>query len=480
MLDQRLQQLHRRRRLQRCLHTWAPLCAASCILAALVIISVHLLSSTTLWLDLPILAAALLLPLAVLPRCWAKRDNLRTLSAHLDVLCQGKGLCMALASHQYAQRDADWMARLRQPLENCTLPPFDWSQAKFLPIALLCLLFSLFTPQASQENITNNHFTPFFQSLLNDAQAMHELGIIDQPTLNKHREKIKELEQQAHEKGMSQALWQARDNMHAEMNALQRNAAQRLAEAINAARNASNEETGSETLQELAAALANLAIEHKDMLPQLNKNQQIQLARMANMIQHQLNPEQLQALQQQMQRAGNQHGKKLKQPLNQQQRKKFAYDLLKRLGAEGEGLQAQFGINMNSLVQQIDNSNIQRGPGHVQLRGKDPTQTERGNIQGLIPGARVNPDGSITIAEEYRDADIDQAARAEAVRAGAKQFNPTAVDSRRNHTALRHRSAIERYFVNRQQQAPIVNADTPANTNTQTVIPVEEDEVDIP
>jgi hypothetical protein len=73
-------------------------------------------------------------------------------------------------------------------------------------------------------------------------------------------------------------------------------------------------------------------------------------------------------------------------------------------------------------------------------------RTAGGGIEGLPSGMQLNPDGSVTIAEQVRDAEIDPEIQAAAQRAAARAFDPTAADAKRATVAPRHRAVVEKYF----------------------------------
>src|ERR1043165_5317796 len=123
LLDRQLDRLHRQRRLQRTLDRFLPLLGAGVGAAALAVMVVRLGIPGADWLVLPLAAAGVLLPLLAIPRAFARRDERVVLMGHLDRDCGAHGLAMALAAFPAAERDGDWMARLRRPLEGLALPP---------------------------------------------------------------------------------------------------------------------------------------------------------------------------------------------------------------------------------------------------------------------------------------------------------------------------------------------------------------------
>jgi hypothetical protein len=101
---------------------------------------------------------------------------------------------------------------------------------------------------------------------------------------------------------------------------------------------------------------------------------------------------------------------------------------------------------------------VNRGPGHAPLSYETPNRLDVGNQAALPSGARLNPDGSVTIAEQARDAELDDAAKDALLRAAARAFDPTAADARRATVSPRHRAAVERYFAAPEAAAPAATA----------------------
>ncbi len=459
LLDQRIRELERLHRRQRCFNKLIPMLIASLFCASLIVMFLRLSVADSGWLELPIIIAALLIQLIKLPKVWQQQYNKTELAAELDLLCEGRGLCMALSENESTQRDSDWLARLRKKLEDIQFPRFNWHAAKWLPLVLCCVIAAFCMPSVQAINDFQQRFAPFFDDLITELDELAENEIIEEEFKEQKKEQLEQLKEKASEQGMSQELWLARDAIKNYINQQKHTAGQRLAEAIVASENLKDKQDA-QRQEQLMQALANLAEQNKDMLKQLNPEQLKKMAQLAQAMgqQMKLTPEQLEAMKKHFQKHGlnaqqMQMGKNGDMPqLSKEQQQQLAKKLLEQLNNESKKM-CQMGCNVNEfLVRFRNNGGIARGPGHVQLHEQDPTNIDTGKHEALMPGIRVNNDGSITLAETVREADISEAAMQEAVRAAAKEFNPAAADSRQSVTAPRHRYAIANYFKNNKQQ----------------------------
>lgn len=463
LLDQRLNELNRRHRLQMSFDQWAPLLTISLLLAALIIMAIRLSGIELSWAEWPICIAAALLPCLVIPKKWREQIPQRTLAAELDLMADGRGLCMALAQNETAQRDQDWLARLRVRLEDFQLPPFRWHAARFIPIVLVTLLIACCLPRFIEDDPTQHRYDGFFDDLSMSIEQMADQDLISPELAAEKKQEIEQLKAKAQEKGMNQEIWLARDRLKSYIDHQKQSAAQRIAEALHAAEQLQQQQNKKQQNQ-LTQALAQLAQQNQTLLKKaLNAQALQQMAAMmqqAKQEQH-LTPQQLAALQQQLQQQGlsQEQLARMQQAgmpqLSPEQMRQFAQSLKNRLDQQCKGL-GQCGINMNALLSGLrpGKGGITRGPGHVQLTEKEATQTETGNAQALAPGMRVNPDGSITLAETVREADLSDEAKQAAQRAALQQFDPSAADARRSVSAPRHRAAIAQYFIEQKRETP--------------------------
>ena len=147
LLDRQLDRLHRQRRLQRTLDRVLPAVAVGIGGAGLAVLVVRLAIPGAEWTVWPLVAGGGLVPLLLIPRAFAPRDERAVLMGHLDRGCGAHGLAMALAALPAGQRDGDWMARLRRPLENLVLPPLRWTAGRAVLLAIVCLLIACVLPQ---------------------------------------------------------------------------------------------------------------------------------------------------------------------------------------------------------------------------------------------------------------------------------------------------------------------------------------------
>ena len=483
LLDQRLNELNRRHRLQTSFDRWAPLFTASLLLAALAIMAIRLSGIDLAWAEWPLCAAAALLPCLALPKTWREQRSHRQLAAELDLLADGRGLCMALAQEESTERDHDWIARLRIRLEDLQFPSFRWHSARFIPIVLLTLLVALLLPRFITEDPAQHRYDGFFDDLSMSLEQMAEQDLITPEMAEEKKQELEQLKAKAQEKGMNQEIWLARDRLKSYIDHQKQSAAQRIAEALHAAEQLKQQQAQKQQTQ-LTQALAQLAQQNQQLLKKALNQQALQeMAALMNQAKQaqQLTPQQLAALQQQLQ----QHGLSKEQlarmqhagmpKLSPEQMRSFAESLKERLNKQCQGL-GQCGININSLLNGLrpGKGDITRGPGHVQLTEKEAQQTDTGDATALAPGMRVNPDGSITLAETVRDADLSDEAKQAARRASLQQFNASAADARRSTSAPRHRAAIAQYFIEQQREtAP------PIPKQDQAVSPAPE-ETDIP
>jgi hypothetical protein len=452
ILDLQLARLHRRRRAIRTVVAVAPAVAIGIGVAATAVMVVRLAVPGADWLVLPLAAAGTLLPLVLIPRAWRQRDDPALLAGHLDDACDARGLAMALAAEPAAARDADWAARLRRPLDALVLPPLPWSAARMVPFAAVMLAVALMLPQVVADFSLPPMVTALFQRA---AERVAELApVLPEAQREEAERTVEQLKSRAEKEGMDQATWEGLDRVRRDLDQAAGVSVLRLAQALAAAeRAAADHPTPGQTgpgAERLAQAVAELAAQAPGLAPRLPAGadaEALAKALQAAAGNGALSPEQLAAVQQLglLRAAVKQAGQ-----LDPKQLKELAKHLAEELGkckggldklGLGEGLDDQ-------LRRQRGNGEgvPDRGPDHAPLTWDDPLRTAGGGIQGLPAGAQLNPDGSVTIAEQIRDADLDEAALQSAVRAATRAFDPAAADARRATVAPRHRAAVEKYF----------------------------------
>jgi hypothetical protein len=460
LLDQRLQTLARHRRFQRVLRRWLPLCAVSFAAAAGIIMVVRLAVPDGAWLIMPLVALAACVPLIGIPRWFAERDQPALLAGHLDTITNGQGIIMALSATPSAQRDGDWLARVRVQLENCSMPTWEWPHARAVFLALLCLAVAVFIPQRTTDLTMPRMVAAFFASTAERIDTLAQANIIPDDIAEQQRLDLERLKNQAIDQGMNQALWDGLDRLQQRVEKDAENSVERLAQALSTAQmvtQTQQDQVGQQQQVALAQAVAELAFAAPGLLPNLppGADRDALGQALAAAVQNgALTKEQAGALQklglinpgmkpQLDQKRLQELSKKLEEQLDKMCEKMGQCKLGSRLGqalarCQGEG-PGRGGVN--------------RGPGHVELTWEDKLRTEGGGIEALPTGVQLNPDGSVTIAEQIRDAEIDPALHEAATRAALRQFDPTAADAKRATVAPRHRDIVERYFA-AEQNAP--------------------------
>lgn len=456
LLDRQLLRLHRQRRLQRTLDRVLPLLGIGLAAAALVVMVERLAIPGADWLTLPVALAGLLLPTLAIPRAFAQRDGEAELRGHLDRACGAHGLAMALAALPGAQRDGDWMARLRRPLEELVLPPLRWSAGRGAWLAVLCLLVAVALPQRPVEVSTTTVTGSFFRQADGRITGLERSGIIPAEESAQVRADLAQLKEHAADQGMDQPTWEALDRLRSRLDRSVGTTNQRLAQALALSEAVAQPSAGvprAEDTARLAQAVAELALQAPGLIPKLPAGagaEELAAAMAQAAAAGLLSPEQAAAVQQ-LGLLRPQAGRALDAAACKSLGEHLAQELAKAraaLEALGEG---QGGFN-DALERErhgrerAGKGGVDRGPGHVPLTWNDPLRTAGGGVEGLPAGAQLNPDGSVTLAEQVRDAEVDDAVQRAAVRAAARAFDPTAADARRATVAPRHRAVVERYF----------------------------------
>lgn len=430
----------------------APALAIGIGAAATAVMVVRLAVPGADWLTLPLAAAGALLPLTLIPRAWRQRDDPALLAGHLDDACDARGLAMALASEPAATRDADWAARLRRPLDTLVLPPLPWDTARMVPFATVMLGVALILPQVEADFSLPPMVATLFQRA---EERVAELApVVPEAQREEAERTVEQLKARAEHDGMDQATWEGLDRVRRDLDQAAGVSVMRLAQALAAAERAASDrpspgQSGAGA-ERLAQAVAELAAQAPGLMPKLPAGADadaLAKALQAAAGNGALSPEQLAAVQQLglLRAAGKQAGQ-----LDPAQLKELA----KRLGDELS--KCKGGLGKLGLEDELEDQlrrqrgggqgGAERGPGHPPLTWDDPLRTPGGGVQGLPAGAQLNPDGSVTIAEQVRDADLDEAALQSATRAAARAFDPAAADARRATVAPRHRAAVEKYF----------------------------------
>lgn len=457
LLDRQLDRLHRQRRLQRALDHLLPALGLGLGAAALAVMVVRLAIPGADWLALPLAAAGLLAPILVVPRAFAVRDERAMLMGHLDRGCSAQGLAMALAALPADQRDGDWMARLRRPLEDLTLPPLRWAAGRGALFAVVCLLVALALPQRETAATLPTVVGSFFRQASERVAALEQAGVIPPAESEQARTDLAHLQERATDQGMDQPTWEALDRIRQRLDRSVSASNQRLSQSLALSQSvaqAPDQAPKSQDGARLAQAVAELATRAPGLVPKLPAGageEELAAALAQAAAAGALSAEQAEAVKQLgllRPQAGRQldaaQARKLGEHLAKELAK--AREALKKLGeCQGDGFEEGDGDG-NRGRDRPGRGGVSRGPGHTDLTWSDPLRTAGGGVEGLPAGAQLNPDGSITLAEQVRDAEIDEAVQQAALRAAARAFDPTAADARRATVAPRHRAVVERYF----------------------------------
>ena len=461
LLDHDLARLAWRRRVQRAYDALLPRLALGLAASATVVVVIRLAVPALGWLAWPLAAAGALVPLAWLPRALATRDTPAVLAGHLDRMCGGEGLAMALAEHPAAARDGDWLTRLRRPLEGFTPPALVWRAGRGAALAVVALLAALALPQALPDTRTITPLARLFDQAGARLDALDRNGLLPPTAAEELQQRLAELRTQAGREGMDQTTWEALSRVEHDLAAAGASAAQRLAEALAQAERtatppaAGTTPTAATDAAQLAAQLAALAAEAPGLVPQLGQGandaelKQALAAALREAAERGLvTPEQLAALERLGLQPGGE-GERLDEAGARALATRLGEELARGAQALGEcgssdALQAALALLRGEALRRGGREGHTDGPGHL-ARERGPAERIPGaQVAGLPPGARLNPDGSITLAEQMREPDAEQLASA--TRAAARAFDPAAADARRAATAPRHRAVVERYF----------------------------------
>ena len=460
VLDLSLMRLHRWRRAQRGGDAVLKAAVVSLGVAAAAVMLVRLGFPSLVWLVWPLTVAGFLTPLLMLPRALRQRDQAADLAGLLDLQLNTNGVAMALAAMPSEQRDAGWMARLRRPLDDWQPPAFHWAKGKLSLAALGMLLCAVMIPQAQFRPVTPSTTASFFSQTGDRLADLTGANLLPPEQADILQKRFEELKANAERTGMDQATWEGLARLKEDLTSAAQQSGRRLAEALAAAEHAAKPpetketpEIASEKAAAMAQQLAELAAQAPGLVPKLAAGADadaLKAALQQAAAQGKLSAEQLAALE----KLGLQPAAGPPQQLNEQQ----ALDLAKRLVDELAKRSAKLGKCDGNGEEGFDlllaeargrpgRGGVGRGPGHTDHPQElDVERFPVGGVVGLAPGARLNADGSVTLAEQVREPDVDAATAEAGRRAAAQQFDPTAADARRATTAPRHRAAVQQYF----------------------------------
>lgn len=456
LLDLQLTRLARQRRWQRTLDRMLPIASVSIGMAAVGVLVVRLAAPEAVALLPAMILAGILVPLVWLPTGWRIQDRSSDLAGHLDLLTDGRGLTMALA--ESAERDADWLAHLRTRLETFRPPALVWQRGRGALVALCAVALTLALPQQYPDSVrTVNPVTALFASTEQSLATFDQLAVLPTERIEEHRQRLEALRAHAEQHGMDQATWEAKDRLDQRLRAEAGLSSRRLAEALAQAEVATQSDPGAQqaAAEALAQRLGELAARAPGLMPTVTPgdHEALRAAVAAAAAQGLLTPEQAAALE----RLGFRPGLNQGAPLDPAQQREFAERLrealeerARELGscAECEG----FGDALAEARRAL--GGVDRGPGAADHPYLPTERFAVGALDDLPPGARVNPDGSVTLAEQIRDPDVAAETAELAARAAARAFDPAAADARRSDLAPRHRAVVGRYFAGEPPPTP--------------------------
>lgn len=449
LLDRQLARLDRQRRAQRTVDAMLPAAAISLGLAAVAILVIRLAAPEASGLLPAVVLAGLLVPLVRLPAGWRPRDPASDLAGHLDLLTDGRGLTMALA--ETVHRDAGWLERLRTQLETFEPPALVWNRGRGAMIALIAIALALALPQQHpRETPIIDPVAALFASTDGTLDTLEDLGALPPERIAEHRQRLDELRAHAEHHGMDQATWEAKDRLEQRLRAEAGLSSRRLAEALAQAEVATQSDPAAQqaAAEAMAQRLGELAARAPGLVPPIEAGdaQAMRDAIAAAAAKGLLTPEQAAALE----RLGFRPGPQDRGNLDPAQQRELAERLREALDERARELGScdaceGFGDALAEARRNLGGG-VERGPGaadHPQL----PTDRFAvGALDDLPPGARVNPDGSVTLAEQIRDPEVAAETAELAARAAARAFDPAAADARRSELAPRHRAVVGRYF----------------------------------
>ena len=458
-LNHSLARLRRWRRVQRGVDGLLPTATMTIGVAATVVMMVRLGLPAWSWTVWPLAVAGLLAPLVVLPRFLRHQDADADLAGHLDVQMQTNGVAMALAALPVGQRDEGWMARLRRPIDTWQPPSLRWNRGAPTLVALVILLCAVALPQAVPRLTIASNTAGLFSHASDRLAELAGANLLPPEQADILKKRLEDLKANAERSGMDQATWEGLARLEQDLTSAGQQASRQLAEALAEAERAAKPpdagqtpEAASQAAVAMAQQLAELAAQAPGLVPTLPAaadTAALKAALQQAAAQGKLSPEQLAALEKLgLQPSAGQPGGGLTDEQVRDLAKKLVDELAKRateMGTNkgGEGFEL---LLAEARGRGLGAGGVGRGPGHTNHPQLEAERFPVGTVEGLSAGARLNPDGSVTLAEQVREPDVDAAVAEAGRRAVAQQFDPTAADARRATTAPRHRAAVQQYF----------------------------------
>lgn len=453
LIDTLLARLARRHGWQRLMDAASPRLLVAALLAATVIAAIRLAIPSADWLVPTLVFAAVLSPLPWLPAAWSRRVPSARLAGELDLLAGAQGLTMAYAE----QRDAAWSVATAEALAQCQLPVVRLTGIAPLAVAVLLMGGACLLPQALPTPQTEAPSANLVRPVREDLAQLAASGVLTPEERAELDKRLDDLLAGAQGGTLDQATWEGVDRLQAHLDAQATAAGEHLAAALSAAQQGTlappaNDAEASALAESLALQVAALAAQAPGLVPTDLRDPAAQQALANALAQAQAKGLLTQAQVAALQKAGLKPGKPGSCTAAQGRAlsRSLAQELARRQGGLGNGKAATaaavFLAKLNG--QTGSNGGVDRGPGEAPLTREHRDRTAGGESAALAPGATLNPDGSVTIAAQSRDAEPSDAARQDLQRAAAHAFDPAAADSRRALVAPRHREVVEAYFRN--------------------------------
>ena len=453
-LMQRLDRGHRR---QQVIDRVAPRLLASTLLAGVGVLAIRVALPAAEPLLPAVIVGGLLAPLPWIPGALRRRKAPAHLAAELDLLAGANGTVMALAE----QPTPAWEAQIAARLADLRLPPLRW-RGMLPALAGVALLLALTAvPQAVVPPTPFSPAAALMAPLRDELAQLAAAGVVTPEEQQELARRMADLVAQAEGKMLDQATWQGLDALQSRLEQQAVAAGERLAAALAAAQahaatppatpgDAAASAQAAQLAEAMATTVAELAAQAPGLIPDL-KDPAAREALAQALAQAQAKGLLSEAQRAALTQAGLTQAKP-GAPSSAAQSRALARSLAAELERRRQGLgQCRAGGAAQSFLARLGQGaakgwGVNRGPGTAPIERQARDRTAGGNSQGLAPGATLNPDGSVTVAAQARDAEPDEAARAALQRSAAQAFDPAAADSRRAAVAPRHRAAVEAYF----------------------------------
>lgn len=452
-LDTLLARLELRRRLQRVVDAAAPRLLAASLVSATAVATVRLALPSVAWVVPACIAAGVLAPLCWLPAAWRQRDARGRLAGELDLLAGTQGTAMALAEGD----DPAWRQRVAPFLTAVALPPVRLRPLLPAVACVALLAGAALLPQALPVIAPAGHpAAALVRPVREDLARLEQAAVLTHDERIELEKRLDDLLARAGSGMLDQATWEGIDRLQAHLDTQAGAAGEKLAAALALAQSGldqppADENEAAQLATSLAGAVAALAEQAPGLVPADLNDPAAQQAFVQALAQAQAKGLISEAQRAALEKAGLKPGSGKPGSASPAQARALARRLADELQKRKQGLGTCSGATaadafLARLRAGAGQGGVNRGPGSVEIT-KDPrARTAGGDQEGLAPGATLNPDGSVTVAAQARDAEADPAAREALRRAAAQAFDPTAADSRRATVAPRHRAAVEAYF----------------------------------